>query len=127
MEAVDQIIDSDIYTAEQIASLLKCDKETAEARIRSGDLPGVKFGKSWVIPRQALLKCLNEMALSEAAQRKAELQGSRATALKKGKASTKAASAPSPLLPTSEQPRKRGQSRKPPELGGLLASHGIPC
>lgn len=127
MEAAEQIIDSDIYTADQLASLLKCDKETAEARIRSGDLPGIKFGKSWVIPRQALLQSLNEMALNEAAHRKAGLQDSRTTALKKGKASTKAAAAPSPLLPTSEQPRKRGQSRKPPELGGLLASHGIPC
>ena len=127
MEAADQIIDSDIYTAEQIASLLKCDKETAEARIRSGDLPGVKYGKSWVIPRQALRQCLNEMALSEAAQRKADLQGTRAAALEKGRPSTKAAAAPSPMLPTSEQPRKRGQSRRPPDLGGLLASHGMPC
>ncbi|WP_120966792.1 helix-turn-helix domain-containing protein [Comamonas sp. lk] len=119
MEAADQIIDSDIYTAVQIASLLKCDKETAEERIRSGDLPGIKFGKSWVIPRQALLQCLNEMALSEAAQRKAELQGSRAAALKKGKASTKAEAAPPPMLPTSQGHRKRGQRREPPQLPSL--------
>lgn len=121
MEAADQIIDNDIYTAEQIASLLKCDKETAEARIRSGDLPGIKFGKSWVIPRQALLQCLNEMALSEAAQRKAEMQGSRAAALEKGKAGTKAAAAPSPMLPSSQGGRKRGQRREPPKLPALPA------
>ncbi|PIG09939.1 helix-turn-helix domain-containing protein [Comamonas sp. 26] len=123
MDTPAQIIDSEIYTAAQLAELLSCDKETAEARIRSGDLPGIKFGKGWVIPRQALLQCLNDMAQAEAAKRRAELQRTRADALDKGQDPA----APSPLLPSSEPRRTRGQRRTPPDLSGLLSSTGLAC
>lgn len=108
--------DSEIYTAQQLADLLGCDKETAEARIREGDLPGVKFGKGWVVPRQAFIERVNEMAREEAAKRRAKLLGEQTAAVERGQA----AAAPSPLLPTSTPRPTREKRRTPPALPRLI-------
>ena len=119
--------DTEICTAQGLATLLGCDKETAEERIRSGDLPGTKFGKGWIIPRQALMERLNEKAREEAAARRAKLQGDQTDAAARGAAAATKTEAPSPMLPSSEPRRMRGQRRKPPDLSGLLASQGLVC
>lgn len=108
--------DSEIYTAQQLAELLGCDKETAEARIRQGDLPGVKFGKGWIVPRQAFIERVNEMAREEAATRRAQLLKEQAAATQRG-----LETALSPLLPSSVPKSSRGKRRTPPILPTLLS------
>ena len=80
----------EILTAEEVAEMLLCDKETVADRLSCGVIPGLKFGRSWIIPADAFYQRLNEMALEEAAKRRAE-------------------SAPVP--PAQQQPRKRGRPR----------------
>lgn len=60
------------YTISEVAQLLECEPETIAERIKHGDLPGVKFGRSWVIPGQALDQRLNELALEECRKRRQE-------------------------------------------------------
>ena len=104
--------DSEIYTAQQLAELLGCDKETAEARIRQGDLPGVKFGKGWIVPRQAFIERVNEMAKAEAAARRAQIQEEQIAAVTRGQTAVM----PSPLLPNCAPQHMRGKRRTPPPL-----------
>lgn len=59
-----------IYNVAQVAELLGCTEEIVAERIHTGDLPGVKFGRSWVIPEEALRARLNEKALAEAKERR---------------------------------------------------------
>jgi excisionase family DNA binding protein len=59
-----------IYNVTQVAQLLGCTEEIVAERINSGDLPGVKFGRSWVIPADALRERLNQKALEEARERR---------------------------------------------------------
>ena len=81
----------EILTAEEVAEMLLCDIVTAADRLNRGVIPGLKFGRSWVIPAAAFYQRLNEMALEEAAQRRAES---------------------TPRVPaTQQQPRKRGRPR----------------
>jgi excisionase family DNA binding protein len=55
--------EEEILTVDDLARLFGCDKETAAARLTSGDMPGVKVGRGWIIPRQAFFARLNEKAL----------------------------------------------------------------
>lgn len=64
--------DTEILTVDDLAELFACDKETAAARLTSGDLPGVKVGRGWIVPRQALFERLNEKAREEASARRAQ-------------------------------------------------------
>jgi excisionase family DNA binding protein len=52
------------------AELLKCSEETLERRAAAGDLPGLKLGRGWVFPVQALERRLNELAIEEAHARR---------------------------------------------------------
>ncbi|WP_447775685.1 helix-turn-helix domain-containing protein [Variovorax boronicumulans] len=56
----------DILNKDEVANLLDCEPSTVEEKARSRELPGVKIGRSWLFPRQALLQRLNEMALAKA-------------------------------------------------------------
>ena len=57
---------NEILTVEEVAALLMCTRETVELCARQGKLPGLKFSRSWVFPREALLQRVNEMALAGA-------------------------------------------------------------
>ena len=57
----------DILNKDQVASLLDCEPSTVEEKARNHELPGVKIGRSWLFPRQALMQRLNEMALAKPA------------------------------------------------------------
>lgn len=59
-----------IYTVTQVAEMLGCTEEVVAERLNQGDLPGVKYGRSWVIPADALRDRLNEKALAEAKERR---------------------------------------------------------
>lgn len=59
-------------TIESVADILLCDKETVAVRLNKGELPGLKFGRSWVIPATAFFKRLNDLALEESDKRRAE-------------------------------------------------------
>jgi len=116
-------IDADILTVDDLAELFECDKETAAARLTSGDLPGVKVGRGWIIPRQALFERLNEKARDEAAARRernttsgdgAQRINDVARALSQKSKNLR----PSVLLPTSTNRRGR-KRREPPTLPSI--------
>ena len=54
----------ELLTAEQVADLLDCHVETVEDATRRGRLPGLKIGKSWRYPNEALMQVLNAQALA---------------------------------------------------------------
>lgn len=58
-----------IATLSEVAELLGCTEETVVERIASGDIPALKFGRSWVVPRGALEVRINELALEQARSR----------------------------------------------------------
>jgi excisionase family DNA binding protein len=57
---------SDILTKDEVAAMLDCEPSTVEEKARTRELPGVKIGRSWIFPREALMKRLNEIALRAA-------------------------------------------------------------
>lgn len=67
-------INQEILTVEDVSQLLHCDTTTVEDKARNGELPGVKIGRSWIFPRDALIDSINELARLEAAARKAGKQ-----------------------------------------------------
>ena len=62
---------TDILNADQVAELLECERLHVQELARAGKLPGLKLGRGWVFPREALLKRLNEMALQPPPRRPA--------------------------------------------------------
>ncbi len=59
-----------ILDLRQIAELLRCSEEQAASQLASGNLPGVKFGKAWIAPADALFSRLNEIAIEQANERR---------------------------------------------------------
>lgn len=59
------------FTVDQVAVVLGCSVEKVREALNTGDLPGLKYGRDWVIPCDALDKRLVEKALEEAAERRA--------------------------------------------------------
>lgn len=57
---------------DQVAALLRCDADTAADRLNRGELPGMKFGRGWIVPAEALYRRLNEMAIEEAERRRTD-------------------------------------------------------
>jgi excisionase family DNA binding protein len=61
---------ADVFDTEQAAQLLRCSVDTVRDRADAGELPGLKYGRDWVFPREALLEAVNELARAEAAKRR---------------------------------------------------------
>lgn len=101
-------------TIDQAAELLQCDRDTAAERLNSGELPGLKLGRSWVIPADAFMRRVNELAIELAEQRRQALKDGR------GKRQN---SAPEPLpslTVVAATSGKRGRARRvPPSLESL--------
>lgn len=55
---------NEILDAHEVAEILDCEPNTVREKARRGELPAVKFGRSWRFPKDALLKVLNELALA---------------------------------------------------------------
>ena len=53
----------EVRTTIEVAALLQCEPEKVEDRTRRRELPAVKFGRSWMHPREALMQVLNRIAL----------------------------------------------------------------
>lgn len=60
---------NDILSTQQVAELLECERGQVMELARARKLPGVKLGRSWIFPREALLQRLNELALQPAPRR----------------------------------------------------------
>lgn len=54
----------DVLDENDVAELLDCEPSTVQEKARQGELPAVKFGRSWRFPRAALLESLNAKALA---------------------------------------------------------------
>lgn len=88
----------DLTSAEQLAAALGCEPETVQARALAGVLPGLKFGRAWVFPRDALLQALNQQAREQADARRAALRPAPA-AVGLAPAANRRAKSPLPELP----------------------------
>jgi len=53
---------NDLLTLDDVAKSLDCAPETISAKLAAHELPGVKVGRSWRIPVQALIEHLNAEA-----------------------------------------------------------------
>ena len=53
----------DILSDIEVAEILDCETTTVHEKARTGELPGVKFGRSWRFPRTALLEVLHQRAM----------------------------------------------------------------
>lgn len=60
----------ELISAEEICQLFGCTDSSLVAMLRTGDLPGVKLGRDWRIPREAFWYRVNEMALERASDRR---------------------------------------------------------
>ena len=60
----------EIYTADQAASLLGCATKTVEDISWHGELPSIKPGGAWLFLSGALRQRLDDLALTEAAERR---------------------------------------------------------
>lgn len=69
---------NEILTVQDMAALLDCEPETVQARQRDKDLPGVKFGRSWLCPRSALLAVLHDKAMANMDKPDLPAQGAKA-------------------------------------------------
>lgn len=58
-------------TVPEVAGELECSEDKVREALNTGDLPGVKYGRDWVVPADALRQRLVEKALTEAAERRA--------------------------------------------------------
>ncbi|MBP9059965.1 MAG: helix-turn-helix domain-containing protein [Rhodoferax sp.] len=66
---------------QDVAELLQCEVTTVQELLRRGQLPGLKFGRAWIVPSEPLLQYLNQMALAEATQRRNDREPVRPTAV----------------------------------------------
>lgn len=60
--------------SDECAELLRCTPEQVEELARTGEIPGLKLGRSWLFVRHDLLAYLAEKARQEAEQRRAKRQ-----------------------------------------------------
>ena len=65
---------TDTIDSTQCAELLRCTPEQVEELARTGEIPGLKLGRSWLFVRHDLLTYLAEKARLEAEQRRARRQ-----------------------------------------------------
>jgi excisionase family DNA binding protein len=55
---------NDVLNESEAADLLDCEPSTVQEAARRGELPAVKFGRSWRFPRGALLVALDQKAMA---------------------------------------------------------------
>ena len=79
---------NDILTTHEVADLLQCDVQTVENKLRRGELPGIKPGRSWMCPRAALLDALNQEARANLATRPVPQPTVAVTTPRRGRART---------------------------------------
>ena len=65
---------TDTIGSEDCAAMLRCTVDQVEELARSGDIPGLKIGRSWLFVRHDLLVYLAEKAREEAQERRSKRQ-----------------------------------------------------
>jgi excisionase family DNA binding protein len=88
----------ELLTVEHVAALFDCSAETVEMETREGRLPGLKLGRSWRYPREALMRVLNQRAIDDMARKQ---------------------QAPANVTPLA-QPR-RGRRQTPPQIPAAVS------
>lgn len=106
LQALVKKSEQSVYSVDEAAAILECTRKSVEDHLRSGRLPGVKFGRSWVLPVQAFVQHINDLAISEAAAKRDRLTKARQDAIV--------------AIQVVPQPA-RGRRRPPPDLGPYLA------
>jgi hypothetical protein len=53
-----------VLNSAEVAEMLDCAIDTIDQKASSRVLPGIKYGRGWVFPAEALVKVLNEQALA---------------------------------------------------------------
>ena len=56
---------------ETAAPILDCSPDTVAELINAGELPGLRYGRSWIIPPAALEQCLTSRAIEQMLARRA--------------------------------------------------------
>jgi excisionase family DNA binding protein len=64
-------IEAPMIAVPEAAEVLQCGEERIIELLKAGDLPGLKVGRGWVIPRRAFVQRINELALIEASVKRA--------------------------------------------------------
>lgn len=64
--------DYTVLSKEDVALLLLCDPQTIEEKARTGELPAVKVGRSWVFMRETLFAKLFELSMAPKTSREDE-------------------------------------------------------
>lgn len=57
-----------VYSVEEAARLLGISRNHAYDSVRTGDIPAVRLGRKWLVPRVALERMLSDTAEKGAAQ-----------------------------------------------------------
>jgi excisionase family DNA binding protein len=101
LQALIKKSDRPVYSVEDVAAILDCTPSSIEIHLRSGLLPGPKFGRKWVLPKEAFHRHLNDLAVIEATARSEGLAKARRHA----------------IVAIQVTPRpQRGRARLPPDL-----------
>lgn len=88
----------ELLTADEAAAALGCQRSTVVEKLCAGELPGVKYGREWRLPVNALRQRLAEEAMKNLERRSAAQPRPQAVAMGTHGAG-KRRSAP-PVLPT---------------------------
>lgn len=64
------MVEPEVIDSTQCAALLQCTADQVEELARAGEIPGLKFGRSWIFMRADLLVFLAEKARAEALARR---------------------------------------------------------
>jgi excisionase family DNA binding protein len=67
---------------DEACAFLECEKPKLLELLREGVVPGLKYGKAWVIPREAFFGAMNRLACSDADKLAQELAAERDAARK---------------------------------------------
>ena len=51
-----------LHNVSQVANMLACSEATVRELLNAGHLPGVKYGRDWVVPHDALIERVNKAA-----------------------------------------------------------------
>jgi hypothetical protein len=101
----------DVKQILKIADLMEifdCTNQQVEKLAREGVLPGLRIGRSWTFPAEALLSALNAKAVADAAERRGEQHG---------KPTPRHASIDLHRPAANCATMKKGGRRHPPEIG----------
>lgn len=85
--------EKDVINSDECAELLLCSTEHVEELARNGEIPGLKFGRSWIFVYRDLLDFLADKARDEADSRRSR----RSTAHQVGTTRTRRGRLPPPL------------------------------